>query len=180
MSISKFRVICGLISTAVAICGMLCVNSIGKAETPAHTDIHHGGKTTTAINPHLHVPPAPKVSPSPLQPHTPKQPQTRTPHWDANEYITRHRALTTIRGQVMHKGNGQPVSNVHVALRRPGGRVFANVAMRHVTYTSANGGFIMTNVRPGTYRVFAFINRKKSFVRVAVHSGSTDTVAIKI
>ena len=148
---------------------------------------------TPMVNPHLHVAPPPQAAP--VTPHaTASASPSATEHassvisltqrfWgprlDTRSYITEHRGLAVIRG-VIHNANNQPERDVRVALRKPGGRIFANVALRHITHTGADGEFVMKDVRPGTYRVFASINKKKGFVKTEVHADSVAHVSIKL
>jgi hypothetical protein len=105
--------------------------------------------------------------------------QSWKPRLDTHTFIAEHRGLATIRG-VAHTVTGLPEKGVRVALRKARGGVFANVALRHITFTGSNGEFVMNNVRPGTYRVFASIGKRKTFVKEVVKANAVDHVTIKI
>jgi hypothetical protein len=104
--------------------------------------------------------------------------RTLQPRWDYHAWMVLHRGLGTIRGLV-HNG-GAPVSSARVVLRKPGGRSFVRVSMKHITFTDGGGDFLMTAVRAGRYRVVAFSGKLKGHSQVVVHPGSMSSVSINI
>ncbi len=160
----------------LCVAGIACTAIFGRgpavthtAATPPPAPVHH--TTIITSNPHLHIAPTPapdfafdghffsnlpKLGTHTIHVIPPVQiaHKTWTPVWDAQRYIAVHRGLATIHG-VTHDAMGKPVANVRLALQHPGGRPFANAALKHITFSAANGSFTMTNVRPGTYRIYA-------------------------
>jgi hypothetical protein len=99
--------------------------------------------------------------------------------WDYHAWIVLHRGLGTIRGFV-HGVGGAPAASARVVLKKPGGGYFKVASRRHVTFTDAEGDFIMTGVRPARYRVVAIRGKIRGHVVTAVHPGLTASVSIKI
>jgi hypothetical protein len=168
----------------IAVALLLCARGSWADPVPTHP-----ARLVKAINPHLHMSGIERGSAPALKPAKP--PASPAPHFKVARvevarrtwtrrvnifsYIHRHRGLSTIVG-VVRDASGRPHAGVRVSLRKPGGRIFAIVARRHVTMTSAGGRFVMANVRPGSYRVLAAIVRnnkimRSSHARQGVHAG---------
>ena len=49
--------------------------------------------------------------------------------------------------------------------------------LRHITHTGTNGEFVMVNVRPGTYRVFASLQLRKE--ESVCQRGSTGRIRVE-
>jgi hypothetical protein len=163
--------------SSAALCGGLtAAPAATKSDQPLPP--HH---TSVPANPHLHLPSTPQATPT----HKPTAVARLTTHswashFDAHAYHVANSGTGTISG-VVRNASGQPLANARVALRKPGGRLFAHPQLKHVTHTASDGSFVMHDVRPGEYRVFAEVSRKKhAFVKDKVSPGQLLRVAIKI
>jgi hypothetical protein len=99
--------------------------------------------------------------------------------WDYHSWMVIHRGLGTIRGFV-HAAEGEGLQGIRLALRHPGGRYFSRVSMRHITYSSAGGNFVMVGVRAGKYRIIASRAKLHGHSQIAVHPGSVSNVGIRV
>jgi hypothetical protein len=161
--------------------GVLLVCAIGTTPAAVPAPPVHKPSPLVIVNPHLHIP----TPPAPAETHaaSPKPdaaPKKAAPiPWDGHQYIALHAGLSTIQGVILN-ANGKPADKVRVVLRKPGGGIFAHNSLKHITHTGTNGEFTMTKVRPGSYRVFASIEKKKGFTKTTVHSGDHASVTVKI
>jgi hypothetical protein len=186
-------------SMLLALVVLLGAGGAPKPVTPhvsqsIHTDVTHSATASTAaaqhlaasrsINPHLHVAHSPTATRALELAGTPsivivhRHPGWHY-HWPYHTWAVSHRGLGAIEG-IVYDPSGRPVPGALVALKRPGGKIFADVHKRHITRTNANGAFVMTGVRTGNYRVVAHKNKSRGHVQLAVATGKLSAAAIRI
>lgn len=134
--------------------------SISRAPRSANIHLHSAGVQQTAAPQGAAGTPAVASSARPRTSTAGKSALGRTRRWNYNNWSAQHLGLGTIEGWV-RSNSAQPLKGIRVALRGPKGRIFANVAMRHVTFTDANGHFVMCNVKARSYRIFVRTVDKK-------------------
>jgi len=186
-------------STIVALVGLLGAGGAPKPAAPhvsqsIHTDVTHSTAAPAAaiqhsaaargINPHLHVAHSATATRALELAGTPSLVIVhRHPgwhyHWPYHTWAVSHRGLGTIEG-IVYDPSGRPVPGAVVALKRPGGKIFADIHKRHITRTNANGAFVMTGVRTGKYRVVAHKAKARGHVQLAVATGKLSAAAIRI
>ena len=195
MSNSIIRRLAQSISGIVALVGLLGAGGAPKPPAPhvsqsIHTDVNSSATAATAataarsINPHLHVAHfstatrALELAGAPSIVIVHRHPGWHY-HWLYHTWAVSHRGLGAIEG-IVYDPSGRPVPGALVALKRPGGKIFADVHKRHITRTNANGAFVMTGVRTGNYRVVAHKNKSRGHVQLAVATGKLSAAAIRI
>jgi hypothetical protein len=172
--VCKLAVLCGFLLAMYATAGAVPMAPVAPPQI-------HRAPVAAVKNPHLkgvepaaatHVKPTVKKAQTPVH-------QTWRRRWDYHTWIALHRGLGTIRGFV-HGPAGGAMSTAKVLLRKPNGAFFASVARKHITYTDAQGNFMMVGVRAGSYRVVAFHGKLKGHVQIAVHPGFAANVSVKV
>jgi hypothetical protein len=103
----------------------------------------------------------------------------------AKKSVTRARRVVShksgsIRGTVAASGE-QSTTGARVALQGPKGKKFRKPGLRHVTYVNSSGGFLMRNVKAGSYRVVATKSGVGSgHAQVGLKAGATQHVHVQL
>jgi hypothetical protein len=175
-SVCKLAVLCGFLLA-------ICVPAGAVPATPKPSPQPQPQRTGGSIlkNPHLK---GVEQTESRVQQKVKKAADAVTHHpwhrrWDYHSWIVLHRGLGVIRGFV-HAPDGAPMASAKVLLRHPNGSFFVHASMKHITYTDAQGNFMMVGVRAGHYRVFSQHGKQKGHAQTAVHPGLITNVAVKI
>jgi hypothetical protein len=133
------------------------------------------------VNPHLHLNIATKGVPvDKKHEHSHERWHGHWHHyWAFYEWATIHRGLGTVEGTV-RSAEGSPMAGVRVLLRHANGHPFRRWGAKHVTHTSEGGGFIMTRVRVGSYRVRAEKGKANAHISIHVNAGAMAAANIKM
>ncbi len=124
----------------------------------------------TPSNPHLHG----AATAKPTQKSgVAKSSSALKPRWNYNKWAAQHLGTGTIEGFV-RDNRGEAVNQARLALRGPKGRVFRNIAFRHITFTNPSGHFIMRYVKARAYRIVAMSpdRKKRTHLQINLDAGA--------
>jgi hypothetical protein len=125
--------------------------------------------SSTVTNPHLRG----TATTKPALKRGAKSSSALKPRWNYNSWAAQHLGTGTIEGFV-RDNRGEGLNQVRLALRGPKGRVFRNIAFRHITFTNPSGHFVMRYVKARAYRIVAMSpdRKKRTHLQINLDAGA--------